>query len=79
MWLCWWINCKWSKREQILFSFDLDSIPGYKIRKEPTTVLYENINKNRFEYITFYLEDSNHQPADFNSETLTFTIQIVKI
>ena len=67
------------RREQILFSFDLDSIPGYKIRKEPTTILYKKINKNRLDYITFYLEDSNHQPVDFNGETLTFTIQIIKI
>ena len=28
-------------REQILFSFNLSAPPGYKIIKEPTTVLYK--------------------------------------
>ena len=28
-------------REQILFSFCLDKPPGYKIRKEPTTIFYK--------------------------------------
>ena len=66
-------------REQILFSFNLSAPPGYKIIKEPTTVLYKKINKARLDEIKFYLEDSNYNPVDFNSETLTFTIQIIKI
>ena len=65
--------------ESKFYFFDLDSIPGYKIRKEPTTILYKTINKNRLDYITFYLEDSNHKPVDFNGETLTFTIETIKI
>ena len=59
-------------REQILFSFNLSSPPGYKIIKEPTIILW-------LDSIQFFLEDSNHNPVDFNGETLTFTIQIVKI
>ena len=66
-------------REQILFSFNLSAPPGYKIIKEPTTVLYKSINKSRLDTIQFFLEDSNHNPVDFNGETLTFTIQIIKI
>ena len=66
-------------REQILFSFNLSAPPGYKIMKEPTTVLYKSINKTRLDTIQFFLEDSNHNPVDFNGETLTFTIQIIKI
>ena len=65
-------------REQILFSFDLSAPPGYKIIKEPTTVLYKKINKTLLDTIQFFLEDSNHNPVDFNGETLTFTIQIIK-
>ena len=68
-----------SRREQILFSFDLNTPPGYKIIEKLTTILYKNINKNRLDYIKFYLEDSNHQPVELNGETLTFTIQIIKI
>ena len=66
-------------REQLLYSFNLSAPPGYKIIKEPTTVLYKLINETRLEIIQFFLEDSNHNKDDFNGETLTFTIQIIKI
>ena len=66
-------------REQILFSFDLSAPPGYKIIKEPTTVLNKKINKTLLDSIQFFLEDSNHDRVDFNGETLTITIQIIKI
>ena len=66
-------------REQILFSFNLSAPPGYKIIKEPTTVLYKSIKKTRLDTIQIFLEDSNHDSVDFNGETLTFTIQIIKI
>ena len=65
-------------REQILFSFNLSAPPGYIIIKEPITVLYKKINKTRLDKIQFSLEHNNHNPVDFNSETLTFTIQIIK-
>ena len=66
-------------REQILFSFNLSAPPGYKIIKEPNIILYRKINKTRLDCIQLSLEDSNHNPVDFNGETLTFTIQIIKI
>ena len=66
-------------REQILFSFNLSAPPGYKIIKEPNVILYKKINKTRLDSIQFFLEDNNHNPVDFNSEILTFTIQIIKI
>ena len=66
-------------REQILFSFNLSAPPGYKIIKEPTTVLYKKINRTRLDTIQFFLEDSNHDRVDFNGQTLSFTVQIIKI
>ena len=66
-------------REQILFSFNLSAAPGYKIIKEPNIILYKKINKTRLDSIQFFLEDNNHNPVDFNGETLAFTIQIIKI
>ena len=66
-------------REQILFSFNLSAPPGYKIIKEPNIILYKKINKTRLDSIQFFLEVNNQNPVDFNSETLTFTIQIIKI
>ena len=65
--------------EQVLFSFNLSAPPGYKIIKEPSTVLYKKINKTRMDTIQFFLEDSNHSPVYFNGETLAFTIQTIKI
>ena len=41
-------------REQILFSFNLSSPPGYKIIKEPIIILYEKINKTRLDSIQFF-------------------------
>ena len=66
-------------REQILFSFNFSAPPGYKTIKEPNIILNKKINKTRLDSIQFSLEDSNHNPVDFNGETLTFTIQIIKI
>ena len=34
-------------REQILFSFNLSSPPGYKIIKEPNIILYKKINTKK--------------------------------
>ena len=66
-------------REQVLFSFNLSAPPGYKFIEEPNIILYKKINKTRLDSIQFFLEDNNHNPVDFNGETLTFTIRIIKI
>ena len=66
-------------REQILFYFNLSASNGIKRIKEPTTVLYKKKNKTRLDTIRFFLEDSNHDRVDFNGETLTYTVQIIKI
>ena len=58
-------------REQFLFSFILNA-PGYKIIKQRNIILYKKINKTRLDKIQCLLEDNNHNPVDFNSETLTF-------
>ena len=65
-------------REQILFSFNLSSPPGYKIIKEPNIILYKKINKTRLDSIQFFLEDSNHNPVDFNGETLTLQFKSLR-
>ena len=66
-------------REQSLFSYILSAPPGYKIIKEPNIILYKKVNRTRLDSNQFLLEDSNLNAVDFNSETLTFTIQIIKI
>ena len=66
-------------RQPILYSFVLDKLPGYKIFSEPETIHYQEINKPVLNTITFYLEDDNNKEVDFNGETLTFTLQMIKI
>ena len=66
-------------REPILFSFALSSPPGHKINKEPRIKLFKKINKYVLSHITFYFEDDDHKPVDFNGETITFTCQLIKI
>ena len=66
-------------REPILFSFVLDKPSGYKVFCEPETIHYKKINKSVLNTITFYLEDDNNKVVDFNGETMTFTLQMIKI
>ena len=66
-------------REPILYSFVLDKLPGYKVFSEPETIHYKKITKSVLNTITFYLEDDNNKEVDFNQETLTFTLQMIKI
>ena len=66
-------------RHPILFSFVLDKKPGYKVFCEPETIHHKKINKSVLNTITFYLEDDNNEEVDFNVETLTFTLQMIKI
>ena len=66
-------------REPILYSFALSSPPGHKIYKEPRVKLFKKINKSVLSHITFYLEDDDHKPVDFNNETISFTCQLIKI
>ena len=66
-------------RQPILFSFVLDKPSGYKIFCQPETIHYKKINKSILNTVTFYLEDDNNKEVDFNQETLTFTLQMIKI
>ena len=66
-------------RQTILYSFVLDKPSGYKVFCEPETIHYKKISKSVLNTITFYLEDDNNKKVDFNGETLTFTLQMIKI
>ena len=50
-------------RAPILYSFALSAPPGHKIYKEARIKLFKKINKS---VLTFYLEDDDHKPVDFN-------------
>ena len=66
-------------RQPILFSFVLDKRPGCKVFREPGTLHYKKLNKSLLNTITFYLEDDNNKVVDFNRETLTFTLKLIKL
>ena len=66
-------------RQPILFSFVADKPSGYTVFCEPETKHYKKINKSVLNTITFYLEDDNNDKVNFNGETLTFTLQMIKI
>ena len=66
-------------REPILYSFALDQPPGHKIYKEPNVKLFKKIKKRVLSHITFYLEDDDYKPVDFNNEIISFTCQLTKI
>ena len=65
-------------KQTILFSFVLDKPSGYKVFCEPETIHYKKTYKSVLNTITFYLEDDNNEEVDFNGETLTFTLQMIK-
>ena len=66
-------------REPILYSFAFSSPPNYKIYKEPRMKLFKKVNKSVLSHITFYIEDDDHKPVDFQNETVSFTCQLIKI
>ena len=66
-------------RQPILFSFVLDKPSGYKVFCQPETIHFQKINEFVLNTITFYLEDDNNKEVDFNQETLTFELQLIKI
>ena len=66
-------------RQPNLYSFVLDKPSGYKVFCEPETIHYKRTNKSVLNTITFYLEDDKNKEVDFNSKTLTFTLQMIKI
>ena len=66
-------------RQILLFSFVLDKPSGYKVFSEPETTHYKKIIKSDLKTITFKLEKENNEEINFKGETLTFTLQRIKI
>ena len=66
-------------RQPILYSFVLDEFPGYEVFCQPETIHYKKVKKSVLNAITFYLENDNIKEVGFNGETLTFTLQMIKM
>ena len=66
-------------RQPKLYSFVLDEPPGYKVFPEAETFHFKILNKSVLNTITFYSEVDKNEEFNFNEETLTFTLQMIKI
>ena len=56
----------------ILYTFTLREPPGYLINIIPTNILYQNVTKDRIEYIEFHINDEHGRPIDFYGDVLSF-------
>ena len=61
----------------ILYTFNLTEPPGYLINIIPTYILYQNVTKDRIEYIEFHIKDEHGRPIIFNGDVLSFTLHLV--
>ena len=66
-------------RQTILYSFVSDKPASFEFLFEPETIHFKKINKFVLNMVGFYLENDNHEEANFNGQTLTFTLQLIKI
>ena len=64
------------KDTDILYTFKLTEPPGYLINIIPTNILYQNVTKDRIEYIEFHIKDEHGRPIDFNGDVLSFTLHL---
>ena len=60
-----------------LYTFTLTEPPGYLINAIPTTILYQNVTKDRIEYIEFRIKDEHGRHIDFNGDVLCFTLHLM--
>ena len=61
------------KDTDILCTFYLIEPPGYLISIIPTNILYQNVTKDRIEYIEYHIKDEYGRPIEFNVDVLSFT------
>ena len=65
------------KDTDILYTFNLNEPPVYLINIIPTNILYQNVTKDRIEYIDFHIKDEHGRPIDFNGDVLSFTLHLI--
>ena len=61
----------------ILYTFTLTELPGYLKYIIPTNIFYQNITKDRIEYIEFHIKDEHGRPIDFIGDVLSFTLHLI--
>ena len=66
-------------RQPTPFSFVFYKPSCYEVLCEPGIILYKKVNKSVLKDISFYSEYDNNEEIKLHRETLTFTIQLIKI
>ena len=61
----------------ILCTFTLTEPPGYLINIIPTKILYQNVTKDRLDYIEIHIKDEHARPIDFNGDVLSFSLHLI--
>ena len=61
----------------ILYTFTLTEPQGCTINIKPTNVLYQNVRKDRIEYIEFHIKNEHGRPNEFNGDMLGFTLHLI--
>ena len=64
-------------QKPILFSSIINNAADYKVFCEPETIHYKK-NKSVSSSISFFLENDKHEEVNFNGETLTSTLLLIK-
>ena len=62
----------------ILYSFAWYNLPGHKNFKEPRVKLFEKTKKSVLFHTSFYVQDGDNRPIDFERESVSFTCQLIK-
>ena len=65
------------KDTDILYTFNLTEPPGYLINIIPTNILYQNVTKDRIEYIELHIKNEHGRPIEFNGDVLSFTLHLM--
>ena len=60
----------------ILYTFTLTEPSGCLINIIPTNILYQNVTKDRIEYIEFHIKDEHGRPIEFNGDVSSFTLHL---
>ena len=78
-WDCIIVRFVYGVRQSALYNFALDKPSEHKIDNELKIKLFKKVSKSVLSHITFYLEDDDHKPVDFNNALVSFTCQLIEL
>ena len=61
-----------------LYTFTLTEPPDYMINFIPTNILYQNVTKDRIEYIELHIKDEHGGPINFNGDVSSSTLDLIQ-